>query len=360
MTPAATQFVSPLTFQSLTGRPVVVDMFTAAEPEAHVEVARRSDALVIAPASADCLANLAHGQTPDMVTLAALATAAPLLVAPAMDSQMWENPATRANVEALRGRGVTFVGPTSGRLASGRVGAGRMAEVPDVIGALRQLLGRNGDFAGRHVVVSAGGTHEPIDPVRFVGNRSTGKMGFAIAEAARDRGARVTIVAGPVSLATPYGCERVDVIAVDAMCSALAEATAASDALIMAAAPADFRPENAADQKIKKVPGQDSLNLHLVKTVDILAALAGGGVRVGFAAETQDLARHAVAKLGAKRLDFIVANDVTAAGSGFGTDTNQVTLFHRDGRVEELPLMSKYAVAHAILDRVAASLSPGG
>jgi phosphopantothenoylcysteine decarboxylase/phosphopantothenate--cysteine ligase len=345
MTPAATQFVSPLTFQSLTGRAVVVDMFTAAEPEAHVEVARRSDALVIAPASADCLANLAHGQTPDMVTLTALATTAPVLVAPAMDSQMWENPVTQANVETLRGRGVMFVGPEPGRLASGRVGGGRMAEVPDVIGALRQLLGRDGDLAGRHIVVSAGGTQEPIDPVRFVGNRSSGKMGFAIAEAARDRGARVTIVTGPVALGTPYGCERVDVSTVGAMLSALEAATAACDALIMAAAPADFRPENPANQKIKKAPGQGDLTLHLVKTVDILAALPGGGVRVGFAAETQNLAQHAVAKLSAKRLDFIVANDVTAAGSGFGTDTNQVTLFHRDGRVEELPLMSKYAVA---------------
>jgi len=356
MTPAATQFVTPLTFQSLTGRPVVVDMFAAVEPEAHVEVARRCNALLIAPASADCLANLAHGLTPDMVTLTALATTAPVLVAPAMDSQMWENQATQANVETLHRRGVAFVGPMPGRLASGRTGAGRMAEVQDVIGALRQVLGRNGDFAGRHVVVSAGGTQEPIDPVRFVGNHSTGKMGFAIAEAARDRGARVTIVTGPVALATPYGCERVDVTTVDAMLAALASATSASDALIMAAAPADFRPGSPAGQKIKKAPGQDELTLHLAKTTDILATLPGGGVRVGFAAETQNLARHARAKLSAKRIEFIVANDVTAPGSGFGTDTNQVTLFHRDGRVEELPLMSKYAVALAILDRVAALL----
>ncbi len=356
MTPAATQFVSPLTFQSLTGRSVVVDMFAATEPEAHVEVARRCDALVIAPASANCLANLAHGQAPDMVTLTALATSAPVLVAPAMDSQMWENPATQANVETLRLRGVTFVGPAAGRLASGRTGAGRMAEVPDIIGALRQVLGRGGDLAGRHVVVSAGGTREPIDPVRFVGNHSTGKMGFAIAEAARDRGARVTIVTGPVALDTPYGCERVNVTTVESMLAALATVTAASDALVMAAAPADFRPASPADQKIKKVPGQDELTLHLAKATDILAALPGGGVRVGFAAETQNLAQHAVAKLASKRLDFIVANDVTAAGSGFGTDTNEVTLFHRDGRVEELPLMSKSAVAHAILDRIAAIL----
>ncbi len=253
----------------------------------------------------------------------------------------------------LQARGVTFVGPASGRLASGRTGTGRLAEPPHILGALRAMLGRvEGDLAGRKVVVSAGGTHEPLDPVRFVGIRSTGKMGFAIAEAARDRGATVTIVTGPVALETPYGCERVDVTTVEEMLAALQTAAAESDALIMAAAPADFRPGSAAGQKIKKAPGQDTLDLTLVLNPDILATLPGGGVRVGFAAETHDLAGHAVEKVRSKRLDFIVANDVTAAGSGFGTDTNQVTLFHRDGRVEELALMPKYAVAHAILDRV--------
>lgn len=352
MTAAGARFVTPLTFQSLTRTAVIDDMFAAGEPEAHVEVARRAEALVIAPATADCLANLAHGTTPDMVTLTALATTAPVLVAPAMDGQMWEHPATQANVAILRARGVEFVGPMPGRLASGRMGAGRMAEVPAIMGALRQILGRDGDLAGRHVVVSAGGTQEPIDPVRFVGNRSTGKMGFAVAEAARDRGARVTIVTGPVALETPYGCERVDVSTVEEMLAALQTATAESDALIMAAAPADFRPANAAGQKMKKAPGQATLDLTLVLNPDILATLPGGGVRVGFAAETHDLAGHAVEKVRKKRLDFIVANDVTAAGSGFGTDTNQVTIFHSDARAEELPLMPKYAVAHAILDRV--------
>ena len=354
MTPAATQFVTPLTFQSLTGRPVVVDMFAAAEAEAHVEVARRADALVIAPASADCIANLATGRTPDMVTLTALATVAPVLVAPAMDSQMWEHPATRANVETLRTRGVAFIGPAEGRLASGRAGAGRLAEPPAILGALRALIGAtHGDLRGRHVVVSAGPTQEPIDPVRYVGNRSSGKMGFSIAEAARDRGARVTLVAGPVALDTPPGIERRNVSTVDDMLAALLETTADADALVMSAAPADFRPENPATQKMKKMPGQESMRIDLAKNPDILASLPGGGVRVGFAAETENLAANAVAKLTSKRLAFIVANDVTAAGSGFGTDTNQVTMFHDDGRVEELPLLSKYAVAHAILDRVA-------
>ena len=357
MTAAATQFVTPLTFQSLTRRAVVVDMFSAEEAEAHVEVARRADAFVIAPATADCLANLAHGQTPDMVTLTALATAAPLLLAPAMDSQMWEHPATRANVETLRARGVTFAGPDAGRLASGRVGTGRLAEPLAIIGALRALLGAtHGDLRGRHIVVSAGPTHEPVDPVRFIGNHSTGKMGFAIAEAARDRGATVTIVAGPVALPTPYGVQRVDIRTVADMLTALQSAMAHSDAVIMAAAPADFRPAHPATQKLKKIAGDDALTLELAKNPDIIATLPGGGVRVGFAAETEHLAEYAKAKLAAKHLDFIVANDVTAAGSGFGTETNAVTIIHAGGRVEVLPLQSKYAVAHGILDRVAALL----
>lgn len=353
MTPAATRFITPLTFQSLTGRPVVMDMFAAAEAEAHVEVARRADALVIAPATANCLANLAHGQAPDMVTLTALATTAPVLVAPAMDSQMWEHPATRENVITLRNRGVEFVGPMEGRLASGRLGFGRLAETPQVIGALRALLGqRSGDLAGRHIVVSAGGTQEPLDPVRFVGNRSTGKMGFAIAEAARDRGAQVTLVTGPVALETPYAVQRVDVMTVAEMLVALEQATADSDAIVMSAAPADYRPANPSDHKLKKASERATLDVELVQNPDIIATLAGGGVRVGFAAETRNLAEYARQKLPAKRLHFIVANDVSAAGSGFGTETNQVTIFHDDGRHEDLPLMSKYAVALAILDRV--------
>lgn len=357
MTPAATEFVTPLTFQSLSGRPVVVDMFTAAEAEAHVEVARRADLLVIAPATADCLANLAHGQTPDMVTLTALATAAPLVIAPAMDNQMWEHAATQANVELLRSRGATFAGPVSGRLASGRTGAGRMAEVATILGTVLARLGaEHGDFRGRRVVVSAGGTQELIDPVRFVGNRSTGKMGFAIAEAARDRGASVTLVAGPVALETPPWVTRIDVHTVAEMLAALETASVDADALIMSAAPADFRPATAAGQKIKKKPGLETLTLELIRTPDILATLEGGGIRVGFAAETENLAEYARQKLAGKRLHMIVANDVTAPGSGFGTETNEVVIFHDDGRIDELPLQSKYDVGHAILDRVAERL----
>ncbi len=353
MTESATRFVTPLTFQSLTGRDVVVDMFHTSEAEAHVEVSRRADAMIIAPATANCMAQLATGATPNIVTLTALATAAPILIAPAMDNQMWENAATQANLATLAERGFTFVGPEEGRLATGRVGPGRMSEVPQIIGALRAMLSRDGDLVGRHIVVSAGGTQEPLDPVRFVGNRSSGKMGFAIAEAARDRGALVTLVTGPVSLATPYGVERIDVSTVSEMASALRTATANCHGVLMAAAPADFRPSAPADQKIKKEGGASTMSVELTKTEDIIASLDDGGVRIGFAAETTDHEANAQAKLGRKRLDYIALNDVTAAGSGFGTETNQVTIFGADGTAERLPLLSKYEVAHRLLDLVA-------
>ncbi len=359
MTPAAAEFIRPLVFKSLTGLDVVVDMFAAAETEAHVEVARRASAMVIAPATANCLANLAHGATPDMVTLTALATTAPLVIAPAMDNQMWEHPATQDNVRVLRERGAEVVGPAVGRLATGREGPGRLAEPVEVIGALRSVLGkRDGDLSGRHIVVSAGGTHEPFDPVRFIGNRSTGKMGFAIAEAARDRGARVTLVAGPVALPTPSGVHRVDVSTAAEMLVALEQACATAEAIVMAAAPADFSPSSPSAHKVKKTPGQQGLTIELEKTPDIIASIPGGGVRVGFAAETRDLAAYAREKIPAKRLHFIVANDVGAEGSGFGTETNQVTFFHDDARVEAMPLAPKYVVAHWILDRVVSRMHP--
>ena len=352
MTEAATKFIAPLTFQSLTGRAVVVDMFSSAEAEAHVEVARRADAMVIAPATANCMAELASGTTRNMVSLTALATAAPILLAPAMDNQMWGNAATVANVETLAGRGFTFVGPEEGRLATGRVGRGRMSEVPQIIGAVRALLSRTGDLVGRHIVVSAGGTQEPLDPVRYIGNRSSGKMGFAIAEAARDRGALVTLVTGPVSLPAPYGVERVDVSTVAEMAEALHAATKSCDGLLMAAAPADFAPTAVADQKIKKEAGASTMNLEMTKTEDIIASLEGGGVRIGFAAETTDHEANAKSKLKRKRLDYIALNDVTAEGSGFGTETNQITVFGADGSVDRMPLLSKYEVAHRLLDLV--------
>ncbi len=353
LTDAAQKFVSPLTFRALTARPVFTDMYDPQSElaEEHVALARAADALLIAPASATTIARLAHGMADNMVALTALATTAPVLVAPAMDAQMWMHAATQKNIETLTRRGVIFVGPAEGRLASGHVGLGRLVEAEAMIGALRQALGAHGDLVGRRIVVSAGGTHEPIDPVRFIGNRSSGKMGFAIAEAARDRGAAVTLVCGPVALATPFGVERVDVATTAQMTDAVIRAAKGCDAVIMAAAPADFRAANAVDQKIKRTGA--ALIIELAPNNDILAALSGDFVKVGFAAETQDLLDNARQKIVKKGLDLIAANDVTANDAGFAADTNRVTLIDAAGDADELPLLSKYDVAGRILDRVA-------
>ncbi len=352
MTDAATKFIAPLTFRSITGRPVFTDMYDprSSLAEEHVELARAADAMLIAPASATTMARLTHGMADDMVALTALATAAPVLIAPAMDAQMWANAATVANAMTLRGRGIIIVGPVEGRLASGRIGVGRLVETETLLGALSQALGRDGDLAGRKIVVSAGPTQEPIDPVRFIGNRSSGKMGIAIAEAARDRGAVVTLVCGPIALATPYGVTRIDVRTTVEMAEALRCATANCDAVIMAAAPADFRAANAADQKIKRTG--DAMSVELAPNDDIIAELTGNFIKVGFAAETEQVLVNAHAKIKKKDLDLIAANDVTEPDAGFSTDTNLVTLIDADGDGEELPLLSKYEVGNRILTRV--------
>jgi len=355
LTPAAARFVSPLTFQGVTGRPAFVDMFDIASgaSELHIELARRAHALVIAPATATTIARVALGLAEDMVSLTAVATRAPIIICPAMDPQMFEHEATQGHLETLRSRGLHVVGPEVGRLASGHVGLGRMSEVDAIIGAVRYVLGRDGDLAGKKVVVSAGGTQEPIDPVRYVGNYSSGKMGYAVAEAARDRGADVVLVSGPVALAAPYAVRIVPVRRAAEMRDAVAAECADADALIMAAAVADYQPAQAVGQKIKR--RQEELSLSLVRTPDILAEVGQrpGLVRVGFAAESENLVDNARRKLEEKGLDLIAANDVTAEGSVFGSDTNKVTLLDRQGK-EELPLMSKYEVAARILDRVAA------
>jgi phosphopantothenoylcysteine decarboxylase/phosphopantothenate--cysteine ligase len=359
MTASATKFVTPLALRSLTRRRVYVDMFDPESElaEEHVELARRADAVVVAPASATTIARLAHGLAEDMVSLTVLATTAPVLVAPAMDSQMFENAATQANLDTLRARGVTIVGPVEGRLASGRLGAGRMESPENIIGAVRLTLGRaRGDLAGRTVVVSAGGTREPIDPVRFVSNYSSGKMGYALAEAARDRGADVTLVSTvSATMPCPYGVRVVPVETVAEMREAILAACRDADALVMAAAVSDYRPASRAEQKIKK-GGDEGLVLELVKNQDFLLEVPDTLVKVGFAAETQELLANARDKLRNKRLDLIAANDVTAPGAGFAVDTNRVTILDPDGGVEELPLMPKYEVSHRILDRVAALL----
>lgn len=353
LTPSATRFVSPLTFQGVSGRPAFVDMFDTASgaSELHIELGRRAHALVIAPATATTIARVALGLAEDMVSLTALATRAPIVLCPAMDPQMFEHEATQGHLATLRSRGVHVVGPEVGRLASGRVGPGRMSEVDTIIGAVRYVLGRGGDLAGKKVVVSAGGTQEPVDPVRYLGNYSSGKMGYAVAEAARDRGAEVVVVSGPVAVPAPYAVRVVPVQRAAEMRDAVVGECEDADAVVMAAAVADYQPTEAAGQKIKR--RKEELDLSLVRTPDVLAAVGRrlGLVRVGFAAESEELEANARRKLEEKGLDLVAANDVTAEGSGFGSDTNRVTLLDRKG-TEELPLMSKYEVAVRILDRV--------
>lgn len=363
LTGAAGQFVTPLTFRSLTLRPVYSDMYDpdTVLAEQHVALARSADVIVIAPATATAMAKLATGLADDLLSLTVLATTAPVLIAPAMDSQMYLNAATQANVAILEERGFYFVGPAFGRLASGHVGPGRLTTPAEILGAVRQAVGRHGDLAGKRLVVTAGGTQEAIDPVRYVGNISSGKMGYALAEAARDRGAGVTLVSAPSSLPAPYGVTVVPVRRAAEMRDAVLEACNSADAVVMAAAVADFQPATVSEQKIKKREGMEGLTLELVRTPDILAELKPRRlVKVGFAAETNDLLANAREKLERKGLDLIAANDVSATDAGFGVDTNRVTLISRDGATDSLPLMSKYEAANAILDRVSALLRARG
>jgi phosphopantothenoylcysteine decarboxylase/phosphopantothenate--cysteine ligase len=356
MTEAATRFIAPLALRSITGRAVVSDMFDLDYQYTieHVALAEAADVVVIAPATASLIAKAAAGISDDMVTLILLATKAPIILAPAMNANMFANPITQENLAKLKARGFTVVDPEYGRLASGAKGKGRLADINQIMGTIEQVLGRSGDLAGRRVVVTAGGTQEPIDPVRHIGNPSSGKMGYALAEAARDRGAEVTLVTAPVSLLEPAGMEVIPVRTTFEMKQAVAKATAKADALIMAAAVTDYQPRTVAKAKIKKeAPG---LNLELVRTPDILAEVKGSFIRVGFAAESDDLVANAKKKLQKKQLDIIVANDITDKKSGFGVDTNKVTLIDKKGKVEKLPLMSKREVADRILDRVAGLL----
>ena len=352
MSYGATQFVTPLAFRSITHRPVVTDTFDPASELSveHVALAQRADIVVVAPATANFIAKAAAGLADDPLTTTILATAAPVLIAPAMDGHMYDNPATQENLSRLQSRGVVVLGPASGRLASGIEGIGRLVETPELMGNIRTILGRKGDLASYRIVVTAGGTQEPIDPVRVVTNRSSGKMGYALAEAARDRGAQVTLITAPTDLEDPSGVEMVRVGTALEMRDAVLKAMAEAHALIMAAAVADYRPMSESPQKMKK--GSTALSLELGLNPDILAEAKGGFLRVGFAAETGDLLENARGKLQSKSLDLIVANNVTADRSGFGSDDNKVLIVDRNGTVEDLPLMSKDTVAHHILDRV--------
>ena len=353
MTKEAIEFISPVTFRALTGNPVVTEMFDLASEFSieHVSLAKSADIVVIAPATANIIAKLAAGFADDMLCCTVLATKAPVLIAPAMETNMYNNPATQDNLSKLKARDFVIIAPTTGWLASGKEGLGRLADINDIIGSIRQVLGGDRDLADKHIVVTAGGTQEPIDPVRYISNRSSGKMGYALAEAARDRGAKVTLVTAPTSLPEPIGVDVVKVNTAQEMQQAVENITTQADALVMAAAVADYRPAKTAKDKIKK--GEAGLTLELEPTHDILSSVKGNFIKVGFAAESSNLMENAKQKLKQKGLDLIVANDITASDSGFGTDTNRVTTIDREGKVDSLPLMSKREVADKVLDRVA-------
>ena len=357
MTYSATRFVTPLTFRSVTHRAVVSDLFDERSPEAveHVALAKAADALIVAPATAHMVAKLALGLADDPISVTALATEAPLIVAPAMDANMWSAPAVQRNAQTLAERGAVIVGPERGRLASGLTGWGRLAETEELLGRIAQTLGANGDLAGRVVVVSAGGAQEPIDPVRVVTNRSSGKMGYAVAEAARDRGADVVLITAPTALEAPAGVRVVRVETSEQIRAAVHEEAADADALVMAAAVADYRPSDPSERKIKR-DRSASLTIEMERTEDIIAEAPPVPARVAFAAESDDLLANARAKLRAKGVHLVVANDVTLDGSGFGADANKAWLVDEHGD-EELPLLPKYDVAMAILDRVASLLA---
>jgi phosphopantothenoylcysteine decarboxylase/phosphopantothenate--cysteine ligase len=352
MTEAATKFITPLTLRSITHGAVVSDMFDPTSQHAveHIALGEAADAVVIAPATASTIANLAMGIADDMVSLTVLATKAPVILAPTMDANMFENPITQENLAKLKARGFIIVGPERGRLASGKVGWGRLSDAEKIIATVTQAVSQSRELKGKRMVVTAGGTQEPIDPARHLGNPSSGKMGYALAQAARDRGAKVTLITAPTSLPDPADIETVHVRTTSEMKTAVAKAVAKADALIMAAAVADYQPKTAAKTKIKKeTPG---LTLELVRTPDIITEVRGRFLRVGFAAESENVVANAKKKLQKKQLDLIVANDITDKKSGFGVDTNKVTLIDKKGKVEKLPLMSKREVADKILDRV--------
>ena len=358
LTDSACRFVTPLSFSAVTGRPAYASMWHTDEDVhiLHVQLGRQADLLLVAPATAHTIARLAHGMADDLLSVTALAVRCPLVVAPAMDAGMYEHPATQANIATLRSRGALVVEPVEGRMASGLTGRGRMVEPDELVGHARRVLGLNGPLAGRRVVVTAGPTRESLDPVRFVSNWSTGKQGVALAQAALDHGADVTLITGPTSLPMPVGAQVIAVVTVEEMLGAVLSQVEGADVLVMAAAPVDHRPEHVAEQKIKK--GGD-LTIRLTPTADILKQVrqmkrtrGWPKVTVGFAAETENVVENARIKLEQKGLDLIVANDVTVEGSGFGYDTNRVTLLDYQGGFASLPLMSKVDAAEAIMKRV--------
>jgi phosphopantothenoylcysteine decarboxylase / phosphopantothenate---cysteine ligase len=360
LTAGATRFVGAATFEGITGRRVRSDVWEDIPAETHVALGRAADLALVYPATAHVLAKLAGGLADDLLTTTLLAATCPLVVAPAMHTEMWEHAATQHNVAVLRSRGVHVLGPATGRLMGGDEGPGRLVEPAEAVTTLLGLRDRHGDLAGTTVLVTAGGTREPIDPVRFLGNRSTGRMGFAVAAAAAGRGARVHLVAGPTALATPPGVERHDVTTALEMHAAVFDLVEHADVVVKAAAVADFRPAVPHTSKIKKDAGVPTIEL--TRNPDILAELGArreGGTRpllVGFAAETDDVEAHGRAKLERKHADLLVVNDVSASDAGFAVDTNAVVILGRDGARIDVPLTTKREVAGRILDEVAARL----
>lgn len=368
MTDAAREFVTPLTFQAVTGRAVYTGMWEAPAGQglpthiAHVGLAEAADVVMIAPATADCLARLALGRSDDLISVTCLAARCPIVVAPAMDGGMYEHPATQANLEVLQSRGAYLIEPDTGRFASGLTGRGRLPETPALIGHLRLALGRGGDLAGRHLIVSAGATRESLDPVRFITNHSSGRQGHTIAQAALDRGATVTLVTMARDLDAPVGAERIDVDSANELLDAITSRISSSspDALIMSAAVSDYRPATFADKKIKK-PDDPSIGMtvELARNPDILMEVKSVRektgrplVVVGFAAETNDLLENAASKLERKGMDLIVANDVSASDAGFRADTNRVIILDREGQQTEIDLTSKSRIGEIVVERV--------
>ncbi|HWR24068.1 MAG TPA: bifunctional phosphopantothenoylcysteine decarboxylase/phosphopantothenate--cysteine ligase CoaBC [Feifaniaceae bacterium] len=353
LTEGGAHFITPLTLETLSRAPVYTDQFTREAPYEveHIALAKLADVFLVAPATANFIGKAANGIADDLLLTTYLATAAPVLIAPAMNTGMLLHPATVKNMEALRERGCAFIEPAEGLLACGDVGRGKLAPVTEIVDAVLAALQKKNDLAGKRILVTAGPTREAVDPVRFLSNRSSGKMGFAIAEAAARRGARVTLIAGPVSLPTPANVDRVDIISSAQLLEAVEEAFPQCDALIMAAAPADFTVPEVSEHKIKK--RGEGLALSLAPTTDILMRISEKKTRqvvMGFAAETRDLERNAKDKLLRKKLDFIAANDVGKADAGFSVDTNAVTLYSADGRKQESGLMQKSALADWLLD----------
>jgi phosphopantothenoylcysteine decarboxylase/phosphopantothenate--cysteine ligase len=363
LTGAAEKFISPLTFQSVTGRRAYTDqdLWGNEAHILHVGLGHQADLLVIAPCTANTLAKLAHGQADSLLTVTALAAQCPLVLAPAMDGGMLDHAATKANLVTLKGRGAYIIGPAEGHLASGLTGRGRLPETPDLIGHIRLALGRGGLLADKRVVITAGGTQEPLDPVRVLTNRSSGKQGYALAQAALDAGAHVTLITAPVHLTPPIGAQVIRVETAKQMLEAVLQEADGCDILIMAAAVADFRPKSIAENKIKKEGGVPQIELEA--TEDILKTVSASGliakrprVVAGFAAESHDLLQNAAVKLQSKKLDLIAANDISATDAGFGVETNRITLLFADGRTEVLSLMSKTEAAEIIIARLAALL----